>query len=295
MRRYYHATDNWAHLLGHLRANLPRSLRDKADLLIPTPEAERIRRRRVPAPDPNSSAARAKAAPPPWHQGALTNAAGDNSAAQKGADGRVRLKLKPRDPILDQPTALQSAANRRGVSQPAPRSPTNNSQIISQCAKRASAPQRDPATGRQKLILQPRTSAAPSQPQPQVQPVAQAASLPSWQTQPRTQLQVTSATAKAPAPTTAIVMPAPGPALQTDPSGGRPRLVLKKREEPAAAPAPVQAAPAVQAVSPRNAVAAPRLSRQEVIVPSGPALQRDATGGRPKLVLKPRTAPALAQ
>lgn len=109
------------------------------------------------------------------------------------------------------------------------------------------------------------------------------------------------------------------PALQPDPAGGRPRLVLKKRTDPAPVPsvAPtVASASAVRVSSPPRVVpkaaqtspvmrpaAAPAKQALANPVPvdvqlpsagscpkAAPALQKDPAGGRPKLVLKPRTS-----
>lgn len=109
------------------------------------------------------------------------------------------------------------------------------------------------------------------------------------------------------------------PALQPDPAGGRPRLVLKKRTDPAPVPsaAPtVASASAVRVSSPPRVVpkaaqtspvmrpaaapakqAPPNPVPVDVQLPSAgscpkaaPALQKDPAGGRPRLVLKPRTS-----
>lgn len=290
MRRYYHATCNWGQVLDHLRTHLPRCLKDNADLLTPLPDLDKVIEERAKAQPSNTSTVRAKEERPPWYQGSPVAAL----VAQKDEPGRKKLNLKPRDPTLGTAAALSSSANRRGMSQPAPKSPT---QITSQ-SKRATAPQIDPITGRTKLVLKPRDPVlATAAPQPQPQPVArvQPVSQPAWQAQPQTQPQASAVAAKASAPIPATVMAAPRSAMQVDPSGGRPRLVLKKREELVAAPVSMQAAPAVHAVSPRHAVAAPRLAQPRVVVPAAAALQRDSAGGRPKLLLKPRTAPVLAQ
>lgn len=83
------------------------------------------------------------------------------------------------------------------------------------------------------------------------------------------------------------------PALQLDPAGGRPKLILKKREEPT--PCVEQTSKPALQVDPaggrpklvlkkREERAAPAPAIQQPV----PAVQRDASG-RPKLVLKPRT------
>eukprot|EP00434_Breviolum_minutum_P044719 symbB.v1.2.039982.t1/scaffold6825.1/size15212/2 len=78
------------------------------------------------------------------------------------------------------------------------------------------------------------------------------------------------------------------PAMQPDPAGGRPRLVLKKRTDPvqAAASAPAVAAP------PAAVRVAPDPPPEPQ--PAQPAMQPDPAGGRPRLVLKKRTDPVQA-
>lgn len=95
-----------------------------------------------------------------------------------------------------------------------------------------------------------------------------------------------------PAPAASAAEEAPKAAMQPDPAGGRPKLVLKKREEFApqargtasATAASVRSGPGPAASAPAPTASAPPSS----------AMQKDPVTGRPKLVLKPRTAPVPA-
>jgi len=113
------------------------------------------------------------------------------------------------------------------------------------------------ASGRPKLNLKPRGAAQAEAEAAAAAAAAQAAA------------EAAAVAAAVPAP-----VPAPahaGAALQPDPSGGRPRLILKKREE-----------------VPPPQVPPPQQQQQEQ---HAPAMQRDPAGGRPRLMLKPRTVP----
>ena len=207
------------------------------------------------------------------------------AAVQAGAvspSGRPKLQMKTRDPRLGPPGQVSAPiAQADPPPEPQPAQP---------------AMQPDPAGGRPRLVLKKRTD-----------PVQAAASAPAVAAPP-------AAVRVAPDPPPE---PQPAqPAMQPDPAGGRPRLVLKKRTDPvqAAASAPAVAAPpaAVRVSSPPPIVqkAASPVLHAAAAPPSGPgpldgqlpasqisscpkaapALQKDPAGGRPRLVLKPRTS-----
>ncbi|CAK9116065.1 unnamed protein product [Durusdinium trenchii] len=120
-----------------------------------------------------------------------------------------------------------------------------------------------------------------------------------------------AASANAPVEQSQPAEPPPAqPAMQPDPAGGRPRLVLKKRTEPPPAvasvnpaavrvsspparPAPAQTASPGMRPAPAPAVPPPMPSQDAThgsCAKAPAALQKDPAGGRPRLVLKPRTS-----
>lgn len=258
----------------------------------------------VPAPVVNAAAAPVPAQPPsPTANRAASAAASQRpKAALQWADGRPKLMLKPKQEASDaheaaaaapgpaapaaapQPQAapvihqqpqpqvafvqmqqVQVPASRVVAAAPVTAAPVAQVAAAPAPAQRCAAPATITlsASGRPKLNLKPRGAA---QAEAEAASNLVAAPVPA---------PVPAPVAPAPVPAPAPVAPAPAPvaekaaahagsALQPDPSGGRPRLVLKKREE--VAPAPQQ---------------------QE----HAPAMQRDPAGGRPRLILKPRTAP----
>jgi len=281
------------------------------------------------------TAVRASSAQPPPGAGQASNSA----ALQWTSSGRPKLVLKPKTAAPVQALASSSGAAACTTVSAAPEAvavvtkpgSVLAAQVKSPTAHRGSSAQPslqfDP-NGRQKLVLKPRDprlgpvgqptpqpAAQPPQPQPQpvlaqpqpvlAQPVlAQPPQQAQQPQQPERRLSAPPQPQPQPQP-----QAQPQAAMQADPAGGRPRLILKKRAEPVAANAtapvvaPVAAAPVTIATSPtatrspRNSLTLVQQAAPAPAVCSGPpapALQKDPSGGRPKLVLKPRTAPVPA-
>lgn len=310
MRRHYHPVANWEELLERLREKLPAPLlKHSAELTKTESRSDAV------AFAAGSSAARAQREPPPWGRHAQRvstlppasvsspTAARASSALPAGSDisssrgaaalqwtasGRPKLVLKPRSA----PQAVTQAVS-------AATSPTAAVRTQSARPPRESIPHLHQEPSTTANVVSPTVSAAAS-------PTA------AMRTQsarpPRDQEPVT----------TVLAAPAPaGPAMRRDPAGGRPRLVLKKREgmTPPVAPAPVPAhAPAAAPAVPNGTLRPPsactetacrgrssdvrdtgngslRAPQPEPRAPQSaePALRRDPAGGRPKLMLKPRT------
>eukprot|EP00931_Biecheleriopsis_adriatica_P056170 TRINITY_DN33286_c0_g1_i1.p1 TRINITY_DN33286_c0_g1~~TRINITY_DN33286_c0_g1_i1.p1 ORF type:complete len:834 (-),score=127.09 TRINITY_DN33286_c0_g1_i1:50-2530(-) len=319
MRRHYKPVSGWSQVLELLRNKLPGPLEKRGrELLVPaSPRSAKT----APWQPPADSRP-----PGPWER---------NSKIAFATTGeRPKLNLKPRDPRLGPAGAAPAtAAIQQPVAQPVPAVAVVSSQHRALSPVHA-APQvvQQPTcfspSGRPKLMLKPRTTVpAPAEVVPQA--VAQPAG-PALQPDPnggRPKLVLTrrsqppAVSSGAPAPSAAVRATSPvrehvdvplevpipeaqpaAPALQPDPNGGRPRLVLKKRSEPPAAAVNTATRPsaAVRVTSPVQRLVAPAAPSQvpEQPLPAAPqpALQPDPNGGRPRLVLKKRSdAPAAVQ
>lgn len=294
MRAHYCGVANWANLRDQLRMRLPGILWQKGNELLVPENVLKI--------DPNlerkakplfASASRAAEERPPWYQGAVSptaaraassaptalswrnqtataassptasRARSSHPAAVQKTDGaRPRLMLKTRDPTLGAVNARPAATVSSAVLafSPSPR----NAQMMVSSPKAASPPGQ---------AAQPVFSLAACLPLPQAAifstaPTSVSTTTASTARRPSLSLaSPTASMARRPSLPLAVMSmqatPAPaGPALRQDPTGGRPKLMLK-----------------------------PRTAEQpQSVAPAGPALQADPSGGRPKLKLKPRTA-----
>lgn len=336
MRRFYRPVANWAQVLEQLREKLPGSLVKRGrELLVPASPRSAKPRPAVPKVRPGDRS------PGPWERrDEASNAAFWQPAVSSSAQPalqwsnsavRPKLVLKPRSTALgpvgsvvpSQPVAAvrQAAAP---VAQQRAASPVAAAAAVAVVAAPATTvvqPRYD-ANGRQKLQLKPRNPML-GPPGETAEPVAAAAEVPEAAPQP---VQVAAAP---PAPAAPAC-----PAMQPDPAGGRPRLVLKPRTAPvaqqqqvatapvavvshaaaaAAAPPPVamqSPSASVRVTSPTHrvvptasasvnravimqapslAAAAPAAAQPPTT--SAPAVQKDPATGRPKLMLKPRTLP----
>lgn len=321
MRRFYSAVSSWNEVLKQLHERLPMNLKQKGDILVEPREAKKPKRQ--PAADLFEQ--RLRMGTPPWQkrpssmlpQAVSPTASRVRSAApalQPSDGGRPRLNLKPRDPNLgsvgqqsaNEASQVLSPTANRGRSQPAlqasadggrprlqlkPRDPRiGQAPEVAQTVVVGPALQPDPDGGRPRLLLKKRD-------EPQQQLIPQAAppvAAPALRPDPeggRPRLQLKKR--EEPRQEPAQALPAQ-PALQPDPAGGRPKLQLKKRGEQTQ-----EVARPVLVTSPRRSVVSPTasatfqiqraISPEPVSRPPQPALQKDPGGGRPRLMLKPRS------
>eukprot|EP00928_Gymnodinium_smaydae_P021808 TRINITY_DN18538_c0_g2_i1.p1 TRINITY_DN18538_c0_g2~~TRINITY_DN18538_c0_g2_i1.p1 ORF type:complete len:695 (-),score=151.46 TRINITY_DN18538_c0_g2_i1:211-2295(-) len=303
MRRHYRGVKNWAGVLELLRERLPQILKGRAEELtrpLPPLYPDEPPSRAVPQ---DSSEARASRSPPPWRRPNEASA-GRAAVAGNGNGGAVARRAQPERGSV-------------AAAQPAAAAPATTSAL------------QWTSTGRPKLVLKPRdTNLGPTAAFPSTGPSAAVSSAAAPRTgahfraaSPVSQPAVHAAPGAAMRSEPTASVPCSQAAMQPDPSGGRPRLVLKPRSEaPKPAPAPVTIAPqsprvttmvlspvganrpslfsaAPQSPTAARAAPAPVLVAAAPVVtiapaPARPAMQKDPAGGRPKLVLKPRTVAA---
>jgi len=350
MRRYYKTVASWQEVLEQLHLKLPARLREKRELLVCPQEKT--------AHDLHAEAAKERRTndAPPWTRseaGQRNAAAGERQKLQlkPRAVPATEVAQPPKATITQQALPSSEITGERPKLQlkprapPPPPPPLEEPTIISQPAIR---PEMSPS-GRPKLMLKKRDPAMgetvkvvpvmrenPAMPamvenagMPAMteKPVRVSRRMPAMVENPGMPVFTENPSRQAPEPVVmrASKQPAPAavqmvatPALQPDPTGGRPRLMLKKRQDtapvvvqqvlvpspklrPAAPPVFVsmpspQLRPAAPP-SPQLWAAAPPVIIQKLpptpppppLPSAAPALQKDPTGGRPRLMLKPRT------
>eukprot|EP00747_Dinoflagellata_sp_TGD_P178792 gnl/TRDRNA2_/TRDRNA2_28412_c0_seq1.p1 gnl/TRDRNA2_/TRDRNA2_28412_c0~~gnl/TRDRNA2_/TRDRNA2_28412_c0_seq1.p1 ORF type:complete len:611 (-),score=68.55 gnl/TRDRNA2_/TRDRNA2_28412_c0_seq1:242-2017(-) len=221
MRKHVHGVANWREVLGKLREKLPSALKKQGYLeLLTLPDRtsangdgkKDFKGMRSSPPPWSQQTAASRDVPPPWHRSAGSTATAP--AVQHSAGGRPKLVLKPRTEQAPASIAVTSVTSKVSTYVPSspthrPLSPKGAPSVVTVPQPAAPALQRDPAGGRPKLMLKPRSSAAV-----------------------RTSSPVASITTRAVSPTAATRFgPAPA-AVQPNPAGGRPKLVLKPRTLP---------------------------------------------------------------
>ncbi|CAE7223942.1 olpB [Symbiodinium sp. CCMP2592] len=215
------------------------------------------------------------------------------AAVQSGAvspSGRPKLQLKPRNPRLaapgeDEVSQPSAVPVQRQPIQPQGPAPQAQPQMLPQPAPSGPALQPDPAGGRPRLVLKPRSEPPAPAPAGTVCVAASQVSSPVRRSSLVGQPSVSK----------------PGPLAATSPAPAVPVMAHQNQAEipqmPGAKPPSPKSEEVVSQTANRSRTSSDVGAAPTLAGPSGPsakaapALQKDPGGGRPKLVLKPRTAP----